>query len=797
MNVSLNYLKEYVNLDDSIDIKEICDSLTMTGTKVEKYEKFGKKVTKVYTGKVMSVVRHPLNNKLKKVTLNLGLALGEYFVVANIPDIEEGQIVPVALEGASIPNKQVTVGEIDGILSNAMICHISDFSLNKELYPAVHSSGLITFPASMDLGLDINEVLGLEDYIIEFEITPNRPDCLSVEGLARELSATFKVPLVKKLWQDEKAEFNKVDSVDNITVNIDTDNCLRYMLSVANNVKIGELPFDMQIKLIKSGFSIINNIVDITNYVMLEVGSPLHAFDSKIIGNEINVRMAKDNEELEMLDNTTKLLTSNNMVVAGKSSAISVAGVMGGIKSGINNNTKTVAFESATFVRGSVRNTAKALSIRTDASTRYEKGLSSRFANIALNRVYDLVISLEIGEMNLEAIDEDYSGYISSMVIVEYEKINKILGLNLEEDVINDILKSLNIKVENKIAMIPYYREDITITEDLAEEVARIYGYDKLLSTLPKTEETFAKFTDMQKFENDIKDVCLNKGLSEIYTYSFFSRNTLNKATLGKDDTLNNLVKLSNPLSIDFEFMRTTTIPHMLEALQINNNNKNSNVKLFELGKVFLNAENIKNGDLVNERNYITLGMYGDETLDFYSIKNIVMSMLNKYKVKYKLSRSTNVMLHPGISADVFSGDKLLASIGKVNPKTIANYELPENTYIAVIYLQELFDSKVNEFKYVELPKYPAVERDIALLVNDKTLSSDLIDCMKEVSYLVEDVKLFDVYKGSQIAENMKSMAYKVVLRDKEKTLNENDIKETIDNLLNTLKDKFGASIRS
>lgn len=798
MIVSLNYLKEYVSLDDSIDVKEICDRLTMTGTKVEKYVKFGNKVSKVYTGKVMSIQRHPLNNSLKKVKLNLGLNLGEYDVVANIPDLEEGQVIPVALEGANIPNKKVKASEIEGVFSNAMICHISDFGLTKELYSAVHSSGLITFPQSMELGLDINQVLGLEDYIIEFEITPNRPDCLSVEGLARELSATFKTPITKKLWQDKEFNFNKVDEISNVTVNLNTDNCSRYMLTVADNVKMGEIPFDMQLKLIKSGFSIINNIVDITNFVMLEIGQPLHSFDLKSIGNEINVRMANNNEELEMLDNTTKSLSTNNMVIASKTSPIAVAGVMGGIKSGITNSTSSVAFEAATFVRGSVRNTAKFLNLRTDASARYEKGLSSKFTEVALNRVIDLVKTLDIADMSLDVIDKDNSSYITNMVIIDYDKINRILGLNLKEEVINDIFSSLNIKVENNIAMIPYYREDITITEDLAEEVARIYGYEKLLSTLPRTDETFAKFTDMQKFENELKDICLNKGLNEIYTYSFFSKDTLNKATLGKDNNLNNLVKLSNPLSIDFEYMRTTTIPHMLEALQINYNNKNSDAKLFELGKVFLNGENIKKGELVNERNYITLGMYGDEKIvDFYYIKDIVMAILNRYKVKYKLNRSTNVILHPGISADIFNGDKLVASIGKVNPKTIVNYELPENTFVAVIYIKELFESKVSEFKYVELPKYPAVERDIALLCNDKLLSSDLIDAMKEVSVLVEDVKLFDVYKGSQIAENMKSMAYKVVLRDKNKTLNEDDIKKVIDSVLNSLKDKFDASIRS
>ena len=794
MYVSLNHLKEYVSLDENIDIKEVCDRLTMTGTKVEKYVRFGRIVDKVYTGRVENIERHPMNNKLKKVTLNLGL--GNYTVVANIPDLEVGQIVPVALVGADIEGKEVKVQEIDNITSNAMICHINDLGLTKDMYTAVKSSGLIVFPSSMELGEDINKVLGLGDYIIEFEITPNRPDCLSVEGIARELSATFNTPIIKELWQDKKIEYSNVSSKNNISVNVESENCKRYVLNVADDVKIDETPFDIQLKLIKAGFSIINNIVDITNFVMYEIGQPLHAFDADVVGNNINVRQARNNEELELLDNTTKTLDENNMVIADDKNPIAVAGVIGGIKSGITENTKKVAFESATFVRGSVRNTTKKLSIRTDASTRYEKGLSSRLVTVAMARVVDLVNTLGIADMNLEVIEVDNTSFIDSKIFIDYEKINSILGLSLDIEQIDSILRSLNINVDMGIVSVPYYREDLTITEDLAEEVARIYGYDKLLVTLPKTEETLAKLTPMQKFEDELKNICINKGFNEIYTYSFFSKQTLDRATLGKDSKLNDLVKLSNPLSIDFEFMRTTTIPHMIEALEINSVKKNTNVKLFELGKVFLDAKNIDMGELVTEKNRITLGVYG-ENIDFYYIKNIVMSIINKYKVDTNISRSNNVILHPGMSADIFVDNKLIATFGKVHPKVIVNYELPENTYIAEIHIDELFSSKVNNFKYIELPKFPAVERDIALVVNDEILSGNLITQIKMASDLVEDVKLFDVYKDEKLGAGKKSMAYKVILRDKTKTLNEEDITSVIESILNNLKIKYNANIRS
>ena len=529
---------------------------------------------------------------------------------------------------------------------------------------------------------------------------------------------------------------------------------------------------------------------------MYEVGQPLHAFDLDVIGNNINVRQAKNNEEIEMLDNSTKTLDSDMMVIANDKEAIAVAGVMGGSKSSVTLNTKKIAFESATFVRGNVRNTAKKLNLRSEASSRYEKGLSSRLVLPAMARVVDLVNSLGISNMNLEIIDIDNTSFIDSKVFIDYEKINNILGLSLNMEDIDNILKSLNIKVDIGIISVPYYREDITIIEDVAEEVARIYGYDRLLSTLPKTQETFAKFTPIQKLEDELKNICMIKGFNEIYTYSFFSKQTLEKATLGKDSKLNDLVKLSNPLSIDFEFMRTTTIPHMLEALETNSSKKNVDVKLFELGRVFLDSKNTSKGELVTEKNRITLGLYGNN-FDFYYIKNIVMSIISKYKINTTIARSTNIILHPGMSADIFVSDKLIATFGKVNPKVISNYELPENTYIAEIHIDNLFYNKVNTFKYIELPKYPAVERDIALLTDDKVLSGDLITEMKQTSNLVEEVKLFDVYKDEKLGENKKSMAYKIILRDKTKTLNEEDITKVIDNILNNLKTKFNANIRS
>ncbi len=793
MIVSLNWLKEYVELDSSVDVKEICDRLTMTGTKVEKYVKFGEKVDKVYAARVESVDRHPLDNDLKKLIVTTGEQ--NYSVVAKITDVQKGDVVPLALEGATIPNKEIKAQEIKSVLSNAMICHMNDLGLNKELYSMVKPSGLISLPKTTPLGMDINEVLGLGDYLIEFEITPNRPDCLAVEGLARELAITFGTTC-KPLWQDKVVELKKVKEIDGLSVDIETTTCERYMANVAKNITITEAPYDMQIKLLKSGLSVKNNIVDITNFVMLEIGQPLHAFDKNAVGNKIIVKLAKEGQEMEMIDNETRVLSSNMMVISSDKANLAVAGVMGSLDSAIKPFTKNIVFESATFIRGSIRETTKRLGLRSDASHRFEKGLSAKLVESAMARVCDLMNANGYSEeMNCTVIDDNDTYTFENKIILDCDKINSILGLSLTEYEIVDILKGLNMKLEFGIITVPYYRQDVLRIEDLAEEIARIYGYEKLNSTLPVMSTTFANLTPMQKFEEELKTTVLNKGFNEIYTYSFFSEETLKKVTLGKNSELNNLIKLVNPLSIDFEYMRTTTIPHMLEALDTNYSKKNVSPKLFELARVFLDPKKIKDNELPTEEMRLSLGFY-DNTLDFYYLKDVVMSILAKHKINPEIRRSEFAALHPGISADIYVGDKLLARLGKVNPKVIANYNLPENTYVAEIYIQNMLDLKVSEIKYKELPKYPAVERDIALVVDSKVLSSDLIKVMKNTSDLVEDVKLFDVYQGKQIAEGKKSLAYQIILRDLNKTLTEDEITKVITEILTNLNKEFEAEIR-
>lgn len=793
MNVSLNWLKEYVKLDDNLDIREITERLTISGSKVEKYEKFGEKVEGVYTGLVENVTKHSEEETFSVVTLNLGDK--KYTAVAKIPDIEVGDIVPVALPNAKIIGKTVKEDLVKGIKSECMICHILDLGLTKEKFPIVKSSGLISFPKDVKIGEDVSKLIGLGDYIIEFEITPNRTDCLSVEGLARELAVTFDLECAK-LWQDTELNFNCVDKVDNVSVKIETDNCKKYVLNVANNVKISSSPFGMQVKLMKSGYSVINNIVDITNYVMLEMGQPLHAFDKNVLTGGIVVRQANENENIVTLDKEDRVLNQNNMVIADTEKAVAIAGVMGGLDSGITAHTTSVVIESANFVRGSIRNTSKKLQLRTEASAKYEKGLAPELTVYAMNRVCNLIKNLGIADISYDIVNVNNYEMNNFKLKLDYDKINSIIGTRLTTHQMDNILNKLNLQVDNGVVNVPYYREDVRIIEDLAEEISRIYGYDKLPSTMPNTAATFGGRTEKQLFEDKIKSLSLSSGFNEIYTYTFFSLDTLRKAISEENTKLYNLVKLENPLSKDFEYMRTTTVPHMLEALERNNSRKNINVKLFDLGKVFLEAENIQKNELCNEELNLTLGMYGDN-VDFYNIKDVVTNILNNFKIETEVVRSKETYLHPGISADLVLDGQIIASLGKVNPKVIKNYTLPENTYIAILYVDKIFGEKVDKIKYKELPKFPAVERDIAFVIDEDVLSGDIIKEIKNLNKsIVEDVRLFDVYQGNQITVGKKSMAYRIKLRSNDKTLEDSEISGYMDSLFNMLDNKFMAEVR-
>ena len=794
MDVSLNWLKEYVDLDENVSIKDVVDRLTMTGTKVEKYTKFGEPCENVFTARVDNV--KPYEDGLSIITLDMEDK--KLKAVAKIPDIEVGDIVPVALPGAKVIGKDIKVSEVKGIKSECMICHIFDLGLDMN-FPWVKTSGLLCFPNDVKINEDVSKVLGLGDYIIEFEITPNRPDCLSVEGIAKELAITFNKPC-KEIWQYKPYNFNVVDNVDGVRVRVETENCKRYTMNIAEDVVIKPSPYDMQLKLVKCGIRPINNMVDITNYVMVEVGEPLHAFDyNKLNSNEIVVRQARSGETLKTLDDITRNLDETNMVITNGKEPIAVAGVMGGEASGINSNTNKVLLESANFVRASIRNTSKKLVLRTDASTRYEKGLARDLTIHAMNRLCDLINSTGTGKVSNNIVDFYEEKQLKTKIEIDYDKINSVIGTNIPNEEIDKILEDIGIVIEDGIALIPYNRTDLEIIEDLSEEVARFYGYDKLPMTLPSTELTFGKKTHTQRLQDEIKDLCIANGFNEIYTYTFFSKDLLDRINIDKNSSIYNCVKISNPLSQEFEYMRTTAIPSMLEALERNYTKKNEQAKLFEFAKIFLDADNILKGELVTEENVVTFGIY-DKTTDYYDFKKQIENILNKFKVldnDYEIKRIEDKnVYHPGISASIVINGDVIAEFGKLSPKVALNYILPENVYIGTIYFKNIVKYENSDIKFKELPKFPAVERDIAIVIDDDVLTFDIEKRLKTVDY-VERVSLFDVYKGEQIEQGKKSMAYRIYLRSNMKTLEEQEIAEAMNNITDILSSEFNANIRS
>lgn len=799
MVVSLNWLKEYVDLDKKITVKEIVDRLTMTGTKVEKYEKFGEKTQKVYTARVDNIKVHPEDEKLYIIDLNFGDS--KCSAVAKIPDIEVGDIVPVAIPGAKVIGKEIKVGLVKGIKSNCMICHILDLGLDPKTFPWVKPSGLISFPKDVELGKDINEILGLGDYIIEFEITPNRPDCMSVEGIARELAVTFNKPY-KTLWQDIEPKFNKVEKLQKLSIKVESKNCNRYIMNVANDVNVKESPYNMQLKLIKCGIRPINNIVDITNYVMLELGQPLHAFDYDKVDEKIIVRQAKDDERVTTLDGANYNLNSDDLVISDSNKAIALAGIMGGQNSMIDSKTHNIAIESANFVRGCIRNTSRKIKLRTDASNIYEKGIACDLTIHALNRVCDLLNKTNSAKVNYDAIDIYQNYQKQNEIKLDYDKINRVIGENISKEDIKRYLNSLSIKVVNDVAYAPYFRVDLDIIEDIAEEVVRLYGYDRLKSTLPKASQTFGKKTYEQKAEDNLKNLARACGYNEIYTYTFFSKDLLDRMNVEKTSPLRDCIKVLNPLSQDFEYMRTTAMPLMLEALEKNYTKKNTTVKLFELGKIFLGSQNILKHELAEEELMYTFGAYDSENnLDYYDIKADIENILNYFRIfenDVDISRYNETSeYHPGMSAKITVGKDVIAVFGKLSPIVQKNYILPENTYIGWIDFDMILKYAKKKLYFVELPKYPVVERDIAFVIEDDIASFDIINTIKNADKsVIESVELFDVYQGKQIEKGKKSMAYRIRLRSKEKTLKDQDITEIMNKIVKSLEDKYMIEIR-
>lgn len=799
MKASIEWLEEYSDID--VDAIKLGDILTMTGSKVETIDQKGNDIKNVVVGKILEIKKHEDSDHLVVTQVDLGNEKVQ--IVTGASNIKEGDIVPIAKDGSTLPGGvKIKKGMLRGVESCGMMCSVGELGLSISDYPGQIEHGIMILDKEMEkeLGKDIVEVLNLKEDIIDFEITSNRPDCFSIEGLGRETAVSLGKEFKNPRKNIDEAKVENKEEIEGLKVDIKApDLCYRYIARVVKDIKIAESPEWLKRRLRACGVRSINNIVDITNYVMLEMGQPMHAFDiNSIEGKHITVRRAENGEKITTLDEQERILDENDLVIADDKKAVAIAGVMGGLNSEIREDTKTIVFESATFYGGNVRKTAKKVGLRTESSSRFEKGLSAENALRAINRAVELVELLGAGKVVDGKIDVYPTKQKINKIKLDVNRINNLLGTKLSKEEMVEILERLEIKVENDVAIAPYFRMDLEFVADLAEEVARFYGYDKLETTLVKADTTIGLRNKEQKIDKKIKDILVSSGLSEIYTYGFVSEKDLEKSKINKE-LIEKSITIMNPLSDEYKLMRPTTIPSMMQTLATNANKKNQNVKLFDISRSYknLNGE-IEKDEVPLQENILTIGMYGDD-VDFYVLKGLIENILevtniNRYSVE---KETTNESYHPGRCANIKVGIDVIATFGEAHPEVLMNYGIEKRAYLAEINITKLVKySKVTK-KYVEVPKFPAVERDIAVIVDESIevgkIESIIISKSKK---LLENVKLFDIYRDEKIGIGKKSVAYSMIFRDKNKTLSDEEINSIMDKIISELEKTLGATLR-
>lgn len=792
MKVPFNWLKDYVDID--IDPKELGDKLTLTGSQLEEVITQGDQIKNIVTGKIVEITGHPDADKLKVCQVDIGKEELIQIVTA-ATNMKENDVVPVALHKSTLADgTEIKKGKLRGQVSNGMFCSEEELGIAGD--EPVH--GLMILPTDAPLGVDIKEYLGLNKSILDFDITSNRPDCLSMIGMAREAAAalrkSYKMP---NLSYEVKSNENINDILQ---VEIRDNLCRRFMAKGIKNVKIGPSPSWMQERLIDAGIRPINNIVDITNFVMLEVGEPMHAYDAREISSKkIVVERAKNNEKFTTLDGVERELDETYLCIKDGETTIGLAGLMGGLNSEIKDDTTDVIFEAANFDGTNIRVNSKKLNLRTEASSRFEKDIDPNLAAIAIDRACALICELGCGEVMEGTIDVYPGKKEEGSITVGSKWINRFLGTDISKEDMKYYLDLIDLKTtidnDNLVITIPTFRVDIGIKEDIAEEVARIYGYDKIPTTIFSVSTARDPKYKKDILKEEVIKAMIGSGVNQSISYSFISPKVFDKINIPSDSELRNVVKIKNPLGEDYSVMRTTTIHSMMEALARNYSKSNDYVRLFEVGKVYIKNED--ESKLPEEKNVLTIGMYGE--CDFLDIKGVVENVLDAlglYKVKFT-RESENLSYHPGKTANVMIGKTKVGTLGEVHPTVTDNYGIDVNCYLAELDLDGLFNYAKIEKSYKPLPKFPAVTRDMALIVDDEILVQEIEDTIRRAGgNLVEKVKLFDIYKGSQIPDGKKSIAYSIAYRDNKKTLTDNDVNKVHDKILRSLEHKLGAILR-
>ncbi|WP_302626942.1 phenylalanine--tRNA ligase subunit beta [uncultured Eubacterium sp.] len=797
MNTPLSWIKAYVPDLECTD-QEYMDAMTLSGTKCEGFERLDADIDKIVVGQIKKIERHPDADKLVICQVNIGEETIQ--IVTGAPNVAEGQKIPVVLDGGRVAGGhdgsktpggiKIKKGKLRGIESNGMMCSIEELGSTRDFYPEAPENGIYVFDDDVEVGADAIEVLGLHETVFEYEITSNRVDCYSVLGIAREAAATFKKPFIAP---EVKTVGTVGDVNDYIKVEVqDTDLCTRYCARVVKNVKIAPSPEWMQRRLSACGIRPINNLVDITNYVMEEFGQPMHAYDlSTIAENKIVVRRAKDGEKFVTLDGQERSLDNEMLMICDGEKAVGLAGIMGGENSMITDSVQDMLFEAACFDGTNIRLSSKRVGLRTDASGKFEKGLDPNNAEAAINRACQLIEELGAGEVVKGIVDVYPEKRKERTIKFDSDYVNNLIGFHLTEEEMVSYFPALELKynVETKMITVPTFRQDLIGMCDIAEEIARFYGYDRIPTTLPSGEATSGKLSYKLRIDEIARSVALYCGFSQGMTYSFESPKVFDKLLLPSDSELRKTVTISNPLGEDFSVMRTTPLHGMLTSLATNYNRRNKDVRLFEMGNIYLPKE-VPVTDLPDERMQFTLGFYGEG--DFFTMKGVVEEFLGQVGIEKKVSydaESGKPFLHPGRQANIIYNDTVIGYLGEVHPQVLDNYDIKSRVYIVVIDMPYIYQMATFDKKYEGIAKFPAVTRDISMVVPKKVLVGQIEAVIEQRGgKILESYKLFDIYEGDQIEAGYKSVAYSIVFRAKDRTLEENDVAGAMKKILNGLE---------
>ena len=801
MNTALSWIKAYVPELECTD-QEYCDAMTLSGTKVEGYERRDKNLEKIIVGQILSIEKHPDAEKLIVCQVNTGAETIQ--IVTGAHNVKVGDKVPIVLDGGKVAGGhdggplpedgiKIKAGKLRGVPSNGMMCSIEELGSDRNMYPEAPEEGIYIFEEDAEVGADAVELLGLHDTVFEYEVTSNRVDCYSVLGIAREAAATFGKPFVPPAV---KTTGNGEDAHDYISVEVqDADLCSRYCARVVKNIKIGPSPKWMQRRLAASGIRPINNLVDITNYVMEEYGQPMHAFDlDTIAGHKIIVRRAKDGDEFQTLDGQIRKLDSEVLMICDAEKEVAIGGIMGGENSKITDAVKTVLFEAATFNGPNVRKSAKRIGLRTDSSGKFEKGLEPHNAEEAINRACQLIEELGCGEVVGGMVDVAQPMADKKVLPFKPAKYNNLLGTDISKAEMLEMFRRLEIEyVENAEGgidlVIPYFRQDLNCDADIAEEVARFYGYDRIPTTLPAGEATAGKLSYKLRIEQKARDIAEYCGFSQGMSYSFESPKVFDRLLLPEDSELRRTVTITNPLGEDFSIMRTIPLNGMLTSLSTNYNRRNKDVRLYELGNIYLPGA-LPLTELPDERMQFTLGFYGEG--DFFTMKGVVEEFFVSVGMREKPlydPQAGKSFLHPGRQALIQYQGVTVGYLGEVHPEVLDNYEIGTKAYIAVLDMPNIIPFTTFDRKYEGIAKYPAVSRDISMVVPKQILAGDIEKLIAQRGgKLLESYRLFDIYEGEQIKQGFKSLAYSITFRAKDRTLEDSDVNAAMKKILHGLE---------